>query len=107
MCNSLLVRKRTVLLRDFDRVLRLYQVRTRHHHFLHAYRAGAGDYGGEVIGMGAFAAVHTAEDWVTEVDADLKEGGTLVFQRSVGGGSVESRTNIYVFVGYCRGGHGD
>lgn len=60
-----------MLLRDLDRVLRLFQIRPGHHHLLAPGGLRALDHPFEVIFVRLLAMVHAAEDGIAQVDTDL------------------------------------
>lgn len=66
--------RRTMLPRNLHCVLRLFQVRPRHHHLLTARCLGALEHSVKVILVRLLAVVHAAEDGIAQVDADLEDG---------------------------------
>lgn len=65
------VAKAWVVFCESDGVLAFHEIRSSHHHLLHACGLGAGDDAVEVIGMCFFAVVDAAEDGIRKVDSDL------------------------------------
>jgi hypothetical protein len=86
--------RRTMLTSNLDRVLRFFQIRTRNHHLLHADLARTGDNVRKIIRMCSFAVIDAPEHGITEIDANLRKGGSEPF--ATGGAEPGLRTDIDV-----------